>query len=152
MPTDPQLRTDLRLALHVHRLRPVYTVDARRDTVGTRNGPRPRADLATVSGRDNLGQAIVVRLLTPRGELAALGHPEYGSRLHELIGDLNTETRRNLARLYILEALAAEPRVEQVVRVTVEPVPEQRSRVDVLLEVKPVGAAPLTVGPFSLEL
>src|ERR1043165_7814825 len=56
-------------------------------------------DLAIVKERDNLGQALVVRLLTSLGSLAPLGHPQYGSRLLELIGKRNDATTRNLARL-----------------------------------------------------
>lgn len=76
-------------------------------------------DAGTVAGRDNLGQALIVRLLTPRGALAPLGHPEFGSRLAELIGGTNDETTRRLARLFTLEALAAEPRVARVVDLAV---------------------------------
>ena len=47
-------------------------------------------DLDTVSGRTNMAQAIVNRLLTRRGELSKLGHPDYGSRLHELVGNSTT--------------------------------------------------------------
>ena len=76
----------------------------------TRAGGRTRriGDFGTVEGKDNLGQALIRRLLTPKGELAALGHPAYGSRLHEVIGEPNTETTRNLAKLFVLEALKAE--------------------------------------------
>ncbi len=94
-----------------------------------------------------------MRLLTPRGELAALGHPEYGSRLHELIGRQNTETTRNLVKLHILESLAAEPRIEEVVELAVTPAPGTRERVNVLLQVRPVGeTAVVAIGPFTLEL
>ena len=68
-----------------------------------------------------------MRLLTPRGELAELGHPEYGSRLHELIGTPNTETRRGLAKLFVLEASRQEPRIEKVIEVTVTPHPDRRN-------------------------
>ena len=92
---------------------------------GRRGGPRQTGDvqdLAMVSGRENLAQALVLRLLTPVGALTALGHPDYGSRLVELIGRLNNVTTRNLARLWTLEALAAEPRVRETLelRVTVD--------------------------------
>ena len=57
-------------------------------------------DLRTVDGRDNLAQAVINRLLTRQGELAALGHPRYGSRLHELIGEPNNvRIRGKAARL-----------------------------------------------------
>jgi phage baseplate assembly protein W len=69
-------------------------------------------DLVTVAGRENLAQALMLRLLTPRGSLAALGHAQYGSRLHELIGRNKTAALRNLCRAFILEVVAQEPRVE----------------------------------------
>jgi phage baseplate assembly protein W len=70
------------------------------------------ADLATLSGRENLAQALILRLLTPRGSLAELGHAAYGSRLHELIGQNKTSALRNLCRAHVLEAVIQEPRVE----------------------------------------
>ena len=104
-------------------------------------------------GPENLAQAVILRLLTPRGELAALGHPEYGSRVHELIGRENTKTQRNLLRLFVLEAMKLEPRVEKVVELAVETSPGTRSTVDVLLRVKPVAADTIvTIGPFAIEL
>src|SRR5690348_15586339 len=68
-----------------------------------------QVDLDTLSAQDNLKQALLLRFLTPVGELALLGHPDYGSRLHELIGELNNDTNRNIAKLFVLQALAAEP-------------------------------------------
>lgn len=76
-------------------------------------------DLETLTGSDNLIQALLLRFLTAVGELAVLGHPDYGSRLAELIGELNSETNRNRAKLYVLQALAAEPRVKKVLSVQV---------------------------------
>jgi phage baseplate assembly protein W len=148
---DRHLLTDVGLALRHSELRPVYAVATERRRVPAR---RDRlVDVGGVSGRENLGQAIIMRLLTPRGELSELAHPEYGSRLHELIGRQNTETTRNLGKLFILESLQAEPRVEEVLEVTVEPTRGRRDSVSVLLRVKPVGAFPaLTIGPFTLEL
>jgi hypothetical protein len=76
-------------------------------------------DIGVVKGRENLGQALILRLLTLKGALAPLGHPEYGSRLLTLVGELNNDTNRNLARLYTLEALGQEPRVKQVLDLSV---------------------------------
>lgn len=75
-------------------------------------GSTEAIDPATVDGRENLAQALVLRLLTPRGSLAALGHSAYGSRLHELVGERKTDALRNLCRAFVLEAVAQEPRVE----------------------------------------
>jgi phage baseplate assembly protein W len=141
VPEDSALLTDIRLRRLHRAFRPVYTVDG------------DGRDLALVSGRENVGQAILIRLLTPRGELAALAHPEYGSRLHELVGRANTDTVRDLAKLYVLESLQAEPRVAEIVEVTVTPVAGQRDRFDILIRVRPVGdAAVVAIGPFTLEL
>jgi phage baseplate assembly protein W len=139
---DAHLLTDLRLRLHHRELRPVYTVDS------------DGRDLARVSGRENLAQAIVLRLLTPRGELAALGHPEYGSRLEDLVGRDQTVTTRNRIKLHVLEALQAEPRIASVEEVLVAPRADSRTAVDVQVRVRPVGAgaAVVVVGPFTLGL
>lgn len=150
---NAHLLTDIRLDLRHHELRPVYGVATERRRVATQQRPLEVTDLRTIEGRDNLAQAVIVRLLTPRGELAPLAHPDYGSRLHELIGRQNTETTRNLVKLHILESLAAEPRVEEVVELTVTPAARTRERVDVLLQVRAVGeTAVVTIGPFTLEL
>jgi len=76
-------------------------------------------DLEAVSGAENLKQALLMRLLTPLGELAVLGHPGYGSRLFELIGEGNTQANRNRAKVFILQALQAEPRIEKILSVSV---------------------------------
>jgi phage baseplate assembly protein W len=96
------------------------------------------ADVATVGGRENLAQALVLRLLTPVGSLAPLGHPAFGCRLIELIGGLNNETTRNLARLFTLEALAAEPRVVEVLDLRVEPVAGQPEMLQIVFSVLPL--------------
>jgi phage gp46-like protein len=115
-------------------------------------GPDP-VDLRPVAGVENLSQALLLRLLTWRGELAPLGHPEYGSRLHELIGELNTESVRNRAKLYVLQALAAEPRVAEVVSVTVRTSPNERATIVIDVRLRAIGApAELNlVFPFSLS-
>lgn len=109
-------------------------------------------DLQTVEGADNLVQALTLRLNTPRGQLADLGHPDYGSRLPELIGRPNDATTRNLVRFYTLACVRQEPRVQRVLDVKVEATPE-RGRVDVHLRLLPIGeVAPLNlVFPFYLE-
>lgn len=88
-------------------------------------------DLNRTEGVDNLQQALLLRFLTPVGDLAILGHPDYGSRLHELIGEPNTETNRNRAKLYTLTALQAEPRVKEIKSVTVTTRRSEPSRIDI---------------------
>lgn len=97
-------------------------------------------DLDAITERDNLAQAIIMRLLTRSGSLAPLGHPDYGSRLVELIGRLNNETTRRLARLFTLEALGQEPRIHQPVRnLVVSVLPGQPDVVLIDFSVLPVG-------------
>ena len=147
---DSHLLTDIRLVVQHSELRPVYAAATAERRVP---GAGPRLDFATLSGRDNLGQAVFLRLLTPRGELAPLGHPAYGSRLHELIGRQNSETTRSLVKLHILESLQQEVRIARVLRLDVTPSAIRRDRVDVLLVVEPAGSASsVTIGPFTLEL
>ena len=78
-------------------------------------------DLNTTTGRANLVQAVINRLLTRKGELTSLGHPDYGSRLHELVGELNNLRLRALAEVYIRDCLGQERRIEKVRYVTFEP-------------------------------
>lgn len=110
-------------------------------------------DLLLGDGIDNLTQAIANRLKTRKGELKSLGHPDYGSRHHELIGEPNVDRTRNLIKLYVLQALRDEPRIERVLSATVkaEHTPP-RDVVRIELSVRVIGQpVPLNlVVPFSL--
>jgi phage baseplate assembly protein W len=145
-PTGHLLRDIAIVAVH-RELRPVYRLTE------TLQAPRRAWDFVPRDGLENLAQGVILRLLTPKGELAALGHPEYGSRVHELIGQENDTAKRNLLKLFILDALKLEPRVEKVAELKVTPSPGTKSTVDVLLRVKPVGATTIvTIGPFAIEI
>lgn len=111
------------------------------------------ADLETLSGAENLQQALLLRFLTPAGELAVLGHPNYGSRLFELIGEPNIERTWNRAKLYVLEALAAEPRVQEVLAVQVTQNRARREQMDIALSLRTIeSSTPLNlVFPFFLD-
>ena len=143
----PVLGRDLRLDYAQHQ---GFFEDA--DLVTTRS-PGGGRDLALVDGIDNLTQAIANRLKTRKGELAALGHPNYGSRHHELIGEPNVERTRNLVKLYILQALRDEPRIEKVLRADVRAEhspPRETVRVELQVRVQGVAAPLNLVVPFSL--
>ncbi len=95
-------------------------------------------DLAVHEERENLAQALILRLMTARGELAELGHAAYGSRLHELIGRRKTEALRNLCRAFVLEVVAQEPRVEdQAVELVFHPQQESSASFVFTLAVRP---------------
>ena len=96
-------------------------------------------DIGIARGRENLAQALLLRLLTAQGALTPLGHPEYGSRLSSLIGRLNNEQTRNLARLYTIEAVGQEPRVTELRALQVETAPGQPDTIRIGFSVLPQG-------------
>ncbi|MCK4790717.1 MAG: GPW/gp25 family protein [Desulfobacteraceae bacterium] len=112
-------------------------------------------DLGLVNGKENLVQSLIMRLKTQQGELADLGHPNYGSRHHQLIGEPNTENSRNLIKLYILECLRQEPRLEKIEKVEVLKWKgrENRDKVKINISVKMKDISDLInlVVPFLFE-
>jgi len=112
-----------------------------------------QVDLDIHSEVNNLVQALLLRFLTPVGEMELLGHPDYGSRLFELIGELNNETTRNRAKLFTLQALQAEPRVKEVRSVDVTQNRGDPTRMDIKISLLPVDSDTLLnlVFPFFLE-
>jgi phage baseplate assembly protein W len=127
--------------------------DRGRDLLLHRRLRTGRMDLDSLSGIDNIKQALLLRFLTPVGELAVLGHPDYGCRLVELIGEPNVERTRNRAKMFVLQALGAEPRIQQVLSVQVTPRAGDRSRIDITVEALTVeSSTPLNlVFPFFLD-
>ena len=74
-------------------------------------------DLALAVGNDNIVQALRLRLQVRRGELAPLGIPAYGSRLHELLGEPNNQRTRVIAMGHARAAVEQDPRVAKVLQV-----------------------------------
>jgi phage baseplate assembly protein W len=147
--TDPQARLGADLWL----LGDLQRQNDRSGGSDLRVVPDPRSgasDLATLTDAPNLAQALLLRFLTRQGDLAQLGHPDYGSRLYTLIGELNTDANRNRAKLFVLEALAAEPRVQTVVSVDV--IAGARDRIDIQVALTAITSdTPLNlVFPFFL--
>ena len=124
------------------------------DLDAARRGDVRNRDLAVVAGVDAAEQLLVNRLKTQRGELAPLGHPDYGSRHHELIGQPNVQRTRNLVKRHVLDALAREPRIEKVLDCRVfAPHDPPRDIVRIELDLRLIDLPnPLNlVVPFSLE-
>lgn len=110
-------------------------------------GTKEVVDLEVIDGRENLAQALVLRLLTPLGSLSALGHDSYGSRLGELIGRRKTESLRGLCRAFVLEALEHEPRIDKrALAITFDPLQETAASFAAEISVRPIDGEPLTVG------
>ena len=98
-------------------------------------------DVALIDGVHNAVQAVIHRIKTVKGELAELGHPEYGSRHHELIGEPNSEHNRNLVKLYILQALAHEPRIRRIHKAVIRfDRARAPDRVEIVLELSFIGS------------
>lgn len=74
-------------------------------------------DLAVVSGRDNLKQALANRIGTEPGEL--IYHPDYGCKIHKRKGAKNTATMTLVGRMDVQEALAQENRLKVINSITV---------------------------------
>jgi len=111
-------------------------------------------DLDTVEEEYNLAQALFIRLRTMQGELRDLGHSSFGSRLYELIGEPNNERTRELARLYTRECVAMDPRVTEILKVSVRPAKGDLNRIDIEISIMAVGltSALNIVFPFYLEV
>lgn len=156
MDVDPRLfGTDLRLLADLERQdsrRPGNDLCVIQRPQRAFPGERAPVDLRTVDGVENLQQALLLRFLTPLGELAPLGHPRYGSRLFELVGELNNETSRNRAKMYVLQALADEPRVKEVLSVEVGTHPAIREQMEIRVALVAIREAAVLnlVFPFSL--
>jgi len=116
---------------------------------GARPGtPNSLTDLAALGSRQNLAQALLIRLLTPVGTLTGLGHASYGSQLHLLIGRRKTEELRNLCRAYVLETIAQEPRIlPKVSQLQFSPDEETYNSFVFTVAVQPVaGGDPVSLG------
>jgi phage baseplate assembly protein W len=134
--SDPHanLGADLRLLLNLQSQNDRFGGSDLR--IGIRSQTQ-NTDLQTLQDVENLQQALLMRFLTRQGELSKLGHPDYGCRLYTLIGELNTPVNRNRAKLFVLESLGAEPRVEQVISVDVTA--GARDRIDIRVGLRAIG-------------
>jgi phage baseplate assembly protein W len=110
-------------------------------------------DFDTVADEDNLAQAIIARLATDEGELYDIGHADYGSRLHDVIGEVNNATTRQRIKAKVEECLVQETRIKQVVNINVVTDPDDPHAVDIEIAIVPIkGSDYLTVSfPFRLE-
>ncbi len=83
-------------------------------------------DLALAEGNDNIVQALTLRLLVRRGELALLGWPNYGSRLHELIGEPNNPRTHTVLMAHARAAVEQDARVKEVTAMRAYVLPGER--------------------------
>ena len=93
-------------------------------------------DIARASGNTNIVQALTLRLRVQKGELALLGWPDFGSRLHELIGEPDLPRTRLKAQVFARDAVEADPRVLKVEAVDVVRLPGERQILRLMLTVR----------------
>jgi phage baseplate assembly protein W len=82
--------------------------------------PDFQGDLALTQGTDNISQALTLRILVRRGELARLGWADFGSRVHELIGEPNNLRTRTRLMAFARDAVERDPRVMEVSEIRAE--------------------------------
>jgi phage baseplate assembly protein W len=100
------------------------------DLIGDSHG-----DLALASGNDNIVQALWLRLMVRQGELAPLGFPDYGSRLHEIIGEPNNQRTRVILMGHARAAVEQDPRVLKVASVEANVIPGERDVVRINMQI-----------------
>lgn len=124
------------------------------DELGSDLALSSNGDLEIVKEEYNLGQAIINRLKTRLGELADLGHPNYGSRLYELVGEPNNERTRELAKAYVKESIIRDPRVKEIINISIKPDEDDKRRININITVLPIGESTAlnVVFPFYLEV
>ena len=93
------------------------------------------ADLALAAGSDNISQALALRLRVRKGELGPLGWPDYGSRLHELIGEPNNARTHVKLMAFARAAVEQDARVREVSAAEAAVLPGERDVVRLLLEI-----------------
>jgi LysM repeat protein/phage baseplate assembly protein W len=67
--------------------------------------------IATVTGLNNLSQALMMRLRTPKGSLKL--HPEYGNDIFNILGEAGNPYFRGLAKHYMEQCAAQDIRVRK---------------------------------------
>jgi phage baseplate assembly protein W len=94
-----------------------------------------RNDLSLAQGNDNIIQALTLRLLVHKGELARLGWPDYGSRLHELIGEPNITRTHVKLMAFARAAIEQDPRVLEVQNIQARLLEGERGVVRLMIDV-----------------
>jgi hypothetical protein len=102
--------------------------------------PTASGDLRMTTGAENIAQALGMRLRVRAGELARLGFPGYGSRLHEVLGEPNTQRTRLLLLAHARAAVEQDPRVVEVQAATATVLPGERDVVRLSLDVLLISA------------
>ena len=106
-----------------------------------------KADLNTISGTDNLAQAVILRLMTPIGSRQL--RPTFGSQLPFILGKSQSVEMVRTVQMIIGSTIMQEPRVLGVsdIQVTFE-----GNRMRVSFVVLGINAAETTQVDFSMRV
>lgn len=115
-------------------------------------GLNARGQVAMVSGEQAVTQAVLMLLMTARGQRVM--RPEYGCRIHELVFAPGDATTLGLASYYVDEALRRwEPRIEvDHVQARLDPQQTARIIVDIRYRLKDSPEPRSLVFPFYRTL
>ncbi|MGF1522302.1 MAG: hypothetical protein ACFBSF_08295, partial [Leptolyngbyaceae cyanobacterium] len=114
---------------------------------------KQQIDFDLAQGNDNVMQALRLRLRVRRGELALLGWPDYGSRIHELIGETNTPRMQARLMAHARAALEPDARVQAIQSIRTEVLPGERTVIRLLIDIRLVNEPNplLLVSDINLE-
>jgi phage baseplate assembly protein W len=105
--------------------------------------PDLRGDLTLAQGNDNIIQALTLRLLVRKGELARLGQPDYGSRLYELIGEPNNTRTHVKLMAFARSAIEQDPRVKKIEDIQTQVIPGERNVARLTMDIQLITEANL---------
>lgn len=92
-------------------------------------------DLDIARGNGDIIQALILRLKVRKGELAPLGWPDYGSRLHELIGEPNNPRTHVILMAHSRNAIEQDDRVAKVTGVRTQVLPGEPNVVRIIMDI-----------------
>ncbi len=94
-------------------------------------------DFSLIAGINNLSHSLGRRVLTTQGSLYF--HPEYGSLLPPLVGNLATGATYGAAKRYFQAALLSDPRVQSISNLRISDYDAARSAMVVAADITPYG-------------
>lgn len=97
----------------------------------------PTGDLGTISGVENVRQALLHRLLTSKGTL--IHRPDYGVGIKNFLGGVADTSQKMKLAVILKEQFQRDPRVEAVLGMAVLVDPDRPDLINIKTRVKLVG-------------